>query len=126
MIDLFTASTSNGYYVSITLDELQLAYTVLEFELSAFELKEEWFLKINPNGRIPAITDRDNDNFIVFESATIMQYLAKKTASLLGQKAYNHSEIIQWLMFQMGGSGPMMGQTNTFSRNTKEKIPYAI
>ena len=126
MIDLFTASTPNGYKVSITLEELQLPYIVRELELSALEQKEEWFVKINPNGRIPAIIDRDNDSFTVFESGAIMQYLAEKTASLLGQTANKRSEIIQWLMFQMGGLGPMMGQANVFSRYTEEKIPYAI
>ena len=88
--------------------------------------KEDWFLAINPNGRIPAIIDHDNDDFAVFESGAILIYLARKAGRLLGEGADNESLVMQWLMFQMGGLGPMMGQANVFFRYAEEKIPYAI
>jgi glutathione S-transferase len=126
MIDLYTAETPNGWKISITLEELQLPYTVRALALSKNEQKEPWYLKINPNGRIPAIVDRDNDDFAVFESGAIMIYLAEKAGRLLPQEVKGRSRVIQWLMFQMGGVGPMMGQANVFYRYAPEKIPYAI
>ena len=90
------------------------------------EQKEEWFLKINPNGRIPAIIDHDNGDFAVFESGAILIYLAEKTGKLLPAEPKARSRVMQWLMFQMGGVGPMMGQANVFFRYAPEKIPYAI
>ena len=126
MIDLYTAATPNGYKISIALEELQLPYKLHVLNLSSLEQKESWFLKINPNGRIPAITDRENDNFAVFESGAILQYLAEKSGKLNGSSANEKSLVTQWLMFQMGGLGPMMGQANVFNRYTEEKIPYAI
>jgi len=126
MIDLYTAETPNGWKISITLEELQLPYTVRALALSKNEQKEPWYLKINPNGRIPAIVDRDNDDFAVFESGAIMIYLAEKAGRLLPMEVKGRSRVIQWLMFQMGGVGPMMGQANVFYRYAPEKIPYAI
>jgi glutathione S-transferase len=126
MIDLYTAETPNGWKISITLEELQLPYTVRALALSKNEQKEPWYLKINPNGRIPAIVDRDNDDFAVFESGAIMIYLAEKAGRLLPREEKARSRVIQWLMFQMGGIGPMMGQANVFYRYAPEKIPYAI
>ncbi len=126
MIDLYTAETPNGWKISITLEELQLPYTVHALALSKNEQKAPWYLKINPNGRIPAIVDRDNDDFAVFESGAIMIYLAEKTGQLLPRDVKGRSRVIQWLMFQMGGIGPMMGQANVFYRYAPEKIPYAI
>ena len=126
MIDLYTAETPNGWKISITLEELGLPYTVHALALSKNEQKAPWYLKINPNGRIPAIVDRDNDDFAVFESGAIMIYLAEKTGRLLPQDVKGRSLVIQWLMFQMGGIGPMMGQANVFYRYAPEKIPYAI
>ena len=94
--------------------------------LSKLEQKEEWFLKINPNGRIPAIVDHDNGDFAVFESGAILIYLAEKTGKFLPTEPKARSRVLQWLMFQMGGVGPMMGQANVFFRYAPEKIPYAI
>jgi glutathione S-transferase len=126
MIELFTAATPNGWKVSIALEELQLPYSVRPISLGKLEQKEEWFLEINPNGRVPAIIDHDNGDFAVFESGAILIYLAEKAGKLLPAEAKGRSRVIQWLMFQMGGIGPMMGQANVFFRYAPEKIPYAI
>jgi GST-like protein len=126
MIELLTASTPNGHKASITLEELGLDYTVTAIDLGKLDQKEPGFLAVNPNGRIPAIIDRDNDNFTVFESGAIMQYLAEKTGRLMPTDLTGKSLVSQWLMFQMGGLGPMMGQANVFFRYTEEKIDYAI
>ncbi|MDO2947946.1 glutathione S-transferase N-terminal domain-containing protein [Aeromonas simiae] len=126
MIDLYTAATPNGFKVSIALEELGLPYNVIPLDLSALEQKKPEFLAINPNGRIPAIVDRDNDDFAVFESGAILIYLAEKSGKLLPQDPKRRSQALQWLMFQMGGVGPMMGQANVFYRYFPEKIPAAI
>ncbi len=126
MIDLYTAATPNGWKVSIALEELALAYAVHPLSLSRQEQKAEWYLKINPNGRIPAIVDRGNDDFAVFESGAILIYLAEKTGRLMPKDPKGRSRVIQWLMFQMSGVGPMMGQANVFLRYAPEKMPYAI
>jgi glutathione S-transferase len=105
MIDLYTAATPNGWKASVTLEELALPYEVHAIEMSKGMQKEPWFLKINPNGRIPAIVDRDEDNFAVFESGALMIYLAEKTGKLLPTDSKGRSLVIQWLMFQMGVSG---------------------
>jgi glutathione S-transferase len=126
MIELFTAATPNGWKASIALEELGMEYRVRRIALDKKEQKEPWFLKINPNGRIPAIVDHDNDHFTVFESGAILIYLAEKAGALLPTDAKGRSLVIQWLMFQMGSIGPMMGQANVFYRYAPEKIPYAI
>ena len=126
MIELFTAATPNGWKVSVALEEMGLPYTVRALSLGKLEQKEEWFLKINPNGRVPAIIDHDNGDFAVFESGAILIYLAEKTGKLLPTDPKARSRVMQWLMFQMGGVGPMMGQANVFFRYAPEKIPYAI
>jgi len=126
MIELFTAATPNGFKVSIALEELGLSYTVRPISLGKLEQKEEWFLKINPNGRVPAIIDHGNGDFAVFESGAILIYLAEKTGKLLPTEPKARSRVMQWLMFQMGGIGPMMGQANVFFRYAPEKIQYAI
>ena len=125
-IELFTASTPNGIKASIALEELDLEYTVRAITLGDIEQKQDWFLAINPNGRIPAIIDHGNDDFAVFESGAILMYLAEKTGRLIGHDEKSRSLVIQWLMFQMGGLGPMMGQANVFFRYADEKIPFAI
>ena len=126
MIDLYTAATPNGHKVSIALEELGLPYSLRVLELSANEQKEPWFLAINPNGRIPAIVDHDEGDFAVFESGAILIYLAEKSGRLMPQDAKGRSRVLQWLMFQMGGIGPMMGQANVFYRYFPEKIQPAI
>jgi GST-like protein len=128
MIDLYTASTPNGWKVSITLEELGTPYQVVPIDLGKQVQKEPWFLALNPNGRIPAIVDRDAGDFAVFESGAIMLYLCEKDGSgkLLPRDAKGRSRVVQWLMFQMGGIGPMQGQANAFFRTFPEKIPAAI
>jgi GST-like protein len=126
MIDLYTPATPNGWKASVTLEELGLAYEVHALQLSEGHQKEPWFLKINPNGRIPAIVDRDLDNFAVFESGAVMIYLAEKAGRLLPADVKGRSRVLQWLMFQMAGIGPMMGQANVFYRYWHEKYQPAI
>jgi len=126
MIDLYTWTTPNGWKISATLEELNLPYRVHPIDITTGIQKEADFLAINPNGRIPAIIDRDNDDFAVFESGAIMIYLAEKTGKLLPTDPKGRSQVIQWLMFQMGGLGPMQGQANVFYRYFPEKIPAAI
>jgi glutathione S-transferase len=126
MIDLYTSPTPNGYKVSILLEELDLPYRVHAIDLSSGAQKEPWFLAINPNGRIPAIVDRSEGDFPVFESGAIMLYLAERAGALIPADEKGRSRVVQWLMFQMGGLGPMMGQANVFSRYFPEVIPAAI
>jgi glutathione S-transferase len=126
MIDLYTAPTPNGWKASVTLEELGLPYEVHTINLSAGDQKDPGYLKLNPNGRIPSIVDRDNGDFTVFESGAIMVYLAEKTGRLMPAEVKGRSVVLQWLMFQMGGIGPMMGQANVFFRYFPEKIQPAI
>ncbi len=126
MIDLYTSATPNGHKASITLEELDIPYEVHSVNLGAGDQKQPEFLAINPNGRIPVIVDRGAGDFPIFESGAIMIYLAEKAGRLLPLDAKGRSQVIQWLMFQMGGVGPMMGQANVFSRYFPEKIPSAI
>jgi glutathione S-transferase len=126
MIELFTANTPNGHKVSIALEEMGLPYTFRSLKLLQQEQKQDWFLKINPNGRIPAIIDHDNDDFVVFESGAILWYLAEKSGRFLPADAKGRSRAMQWLMFQMGGIGPMQGQANVWFRYMPEKVPVAI
>ena len=126
MIDLYTARTPNGFKVSVTLEELKMPYNFQSLDLSELEQKQDWFLKINPNGRIPAIIDRDNDDLVIFESGAIMIYLAEKAGKLMPTDRNARSRVMQWLMFQMGGVGPMMGQANVFFRYFPEKYQPAI
>jgi glutathione S-transferase len=126
VIDLYTAETPNGWKASIMLEEVGLPYTVKALRLDKLEQKQEAFLRINPNGRIPAIVDHDEGDFPVFESGAILLYLAEKTGKLLPADRKGRSRAIQWLMFQMSGVGPMQGQANVFFRYAPERIEYAI
>jgi glutathione S-transferase/GST-like protein len=126
VIDLYTAATPNGHKVSIALEELGLAYDVKPVNLAALDQKKPEFLALNPNGRIPVIVDRDAGDFVVFESGAILIYLAEKTGRLMPADPKGRSRVIQWLMFQMGGIGPMMGQANVFFRYFPEKLQPAI
>ena len=126
MITLYTSTTPNGYKISIALEEMGGDYKVVPVSLSKLEQKEDWFLKLNPNGRIPVIVDHDNNDFVVFESGAILWYLANKFQKLIPQDPNKASEVLQWVMYQMGGLGPMQGQAHVFYRYAEEKIPFAI
>ena len=126
MIDLYTAPTPNGWKASIMLEEIGVPYTVKPIRLEMLEQKQGWYLKLNPNGRIPTIVDRDEGDFAVFESGAILIYLAEKTGQLMPRDSKGRSVVIQWVMFQMGGIGPMQGQANVFYRYAPQRIPYAI
>lgn len=126
MIEFYGAETPNGWKISIALEELQLPYTLQRLKLMQGEQKHPDYLKLNPNGRIPTIVDHGNDDFAVFESGAILIYLAEKTGQLMPGDGKGRSTVIQWLMFQMSGIGPMMGQAGVFYRYAPEKIPYAI
>ncbi|KAG8844594.1 glutathione S- transferase, nitrogen catabolite repression regulator [Serendipita sp. 411] len=133
-IEFYTASTPNGRKVSVFLEELKAAYglqyNARRITLSKNEQKEEWFIKINPNGRIPAIVDNSNDGFKVFESAAILLYLAsrydKERKFSFEPGSLDESEALQWIFFSHGGIGPMQGQASHFISSAPEKIPYAI
>ena len=126
MIDFYTAPTPNGHKVSCTLEFLKMKYEVHVVNLMENEQKKPDFLKISPNGRIPAIVDRSANNLPIFESGAIMIYLAEKSGKLIPTDANKKAKVLEWLMFQMGGVGPMMGQANVFFRYFPEKIQPAI
>ncbi len=126
MITLYTAATPNGWKASVTLEELALDYEVRALDLGTGEQKQPDYLRINPNGRIPAIVDHDAGDFAVFESGAVMIYLAEKAGALLPRDPKRRSQALQWLMFQMGGIGPMMGQANVFFRYWDETLPKVI
>jgi len=127
MIELYTSPTPNGYKISVALEELEIPYNVHVVNLQSGDQKKPEFLELNPNGRIPVIVDTDNDNLSIMESGAQLIYLAEKVGKLLPTEAKARSKVIQWLMFQMGGIGPMMGQANVFYRYWPgEKIQPAI
>ncbi len=126
MIDFYTAPTPNGHKVSCTLEAMELEYETHVINLMENEQKKQEFLAISPNGRIPAIVDRDADNLSIFESGAIMIYLAEKTGKLMPSDLNEKAKVLEWVMFQMGGVGPMMGQANVFFRYFPEKIQPAI
>jgi glutathione S-transferase len=103
-----------------------LPYTVRSVSLVNNEQKQDWFLALNPNGRIPVLIDHEQDDLVIFESGAILIYLAEKTGMLIPSDVKGRSKVIQWIMFQMAGIGPMMGQANAFYRYLPEKIEYAI
>jgi GSH-dependent disulfide-bond oxidoreductase len=125
-LTLYTAPTPNGYKVSVALEELEVPYLVRAVDLVRGDQKEPEFLAINPNGRIPAIVDHAYGDFPVFESGAILIWLAEREGRLLPTERKSRSVALQWLMFQMGGVGPMMGQANVFHRYFPEKIPAVI
>jgi glutathione S-transferase len=128
-ITLYTAGTPNGHKVSIALEVLGIPYKTHAISFGKNEQKEDWFLKINPNGRIPAIVDHSNGDFAVFESGAILLYLVQNYDSehkLWPKDAKLQSEVVQWLMFQMGGVGPMQGQATHFVCYAPEKVEYGI
>ncbi|RKG60867.1 glutathione S-transferase family protein [Corallococcus sp. AB011P] len=129
MIDLYTFKTPNGRKISIALEELGLPYKTHSVDISKGEQFKPEFLAINPNNKIPAIVDHDAPGgrpFALFESGAILLYLAEKTGSLLPADPRGKAEVTQWLMFQMSGLGPILGQLNHFGRFASTKHPYAI
>jgi len=129
-IILYTFNTPNGHKASITLEELGLPYEFKSVDITKNEQKEEWFLKVNPNGRIPAIVDQNNNDFPVFESGALMLYLVDKYDKdhkiSYPKDSDKYWEVVAWLFFQNAGVGPMQGQANHFFRYAPEKIPYGI
>ncbi len=129
MIDLYTHTTPNGRKISIMLEEVGLPYTVHQVDISKNEQFAEEFLAISPNNKIPAIVDQDGPGgkpLSLFESGAILIYLAEKTGKLLPQDVRARAEAIQWLMFQMSGFGPMLGQAHHFRIYAQQKIQYGI
>jgi GSH-dependent disulfide-bond oxidoreductase len=124
VIDLYTWTTPNGRKASILLEELGLPYTVHPIDITKDEQFHPDFLRISPNNRIPAIVDRDN-GFHLMESGAIMLYLAEKTGKLLPKDLEPRYRVIEWLMWQMGGIGPMLGQVHHFVKFNQGKAPYA-
>ena len=129
MIDLYTWTTPNGRKVSIMLEELALPYRVHAINIGKDDQFKPEYLRINPNGKIPSIVDPDGPDgkpISMMESGAILVYLADKTGKLLAKSGRPRYAALQWLMFQMGGVGPMFGQTHHFLRAAKEQVPYAI
>ncbi len=129
MIDLYTWTTPNGRKVSVMLEELGLPYRVHPVNIGKDDQFKPDYLKINPNGKIPSIVDPDGPDrkpVAMMESGAILIYLADKTGKLLAKSGRARYAALQWLMFQMGGVGPMFGQTHHFLRAAKEQVPYAI
>ena len=124
MIDLYTWTTPNGRKISIALEEMGLAYTAHAIDIGKDEQFKPEFLKVSPNNRIPAIVDSDN-NMSLMESGAILIYLADKTGKLLPKSGEGRYKVIEWLMWQMGGPGPMLGQVHHFVKYNKGKAPYA-
>ena len=125
-IDLYTWVTPNGWKASCTLEELGIPYNLHPVDIMKGEQKRPEYVRLNPNARIPTIVDREADDFAVFESGAIMLYLAEKAGRLLPAQTKARSRVLQWLMFQMGGVGPMQGQANVFFRYFPERLPGAI
>ena len=129
VIDLYTWGTPNGRKVSIMLEEVGLPYNVHPIDIGKGDQFTPEFVAICPNSKIPAIVDQagpDHKPFALFESGAILLYLAYKTGKLLPSRVVDQFEVIQWLMFQMGGVGPMFGQVHHFLRAAPEPVPYAI
>jgi GSH-dependent disulfide-bond oxidoreductase len=130
MIDLYYWMTPNGHKIPIFLEEAELPYTIHPINISKGEQFQPAFLQISPNNRIPAIVDQNpidgNEPISVFESGAILQYLAEKTDKFLPIDIRGRIETMQWLFWQVGGFGPMLGQNHHFNQYAPEKIPYAI
>ena len=129
MIDFYTWTTPNGRKISIMLEEVALPYRVHAINIGQGDQFKPDYLKINPNGKIPSIVDPegpDGKPIAMMESGAILVYLARKTGKLFPPPGRAMYDALQWLMFQMGGVGPMFGQTHHFLRAAKEPVPYAI
>ncbi|MGB3292415.1 MAG: glutathione S-transferase N-terminal domain-containing protein [Phormidesmis sp.] len=129
MINLYYWTTPNGHKITIFLEEADLPYTIHPINISKGDQFDPEFLKISPNNRIPAIVDtepEEGSSISVFESGAILQYLTEKTGQFLPSSLPERVEVLQWLNWQMGGLGPMLGQNHHFAIYAPEKIPYAI
>jgi GST-like protein len=129
MIDLYAWPTPNGYKISIFLEEVGLPYRVIPVDIQRGDQFKPDFLAISPNNRMPAIVDTDGPNgkaYSLFESGAILMYLAEKTGKLMPGDVAGRYRVVQWLMFQMGGVGPMLGQAHHFRQYAPEQIPYAV
>ena len=129
MIDLYTWPTPNGHKIHIALEELGLPYTVHAVDIGEGDQFKPEFLKISPNNKMPAIVDPEGPGgkpYSVFESGAILMYLAEKTGKFMPKDMAARYRVIQWLMFQMGGVGPMLGQAHHFRQYAPEKIEYAV
>ena len=129
MIDLYSWKTSNGKKASIMLEECRLDYNIHPINIGQDDQFTPEFTAINPNGKIPAIIDQDGPGgqpYTVIESGAILMYLAEKTGQFMPSEMAARYDVIQWLMFQMGGIGPIFGQVHHFKRAAKEQVPYAI
>lgn len=130
MIDLYYWTTPNGHKITIFMEEAGLEYTIKPVNISKGDQFDPAFLKIAPNNRMPAIIDHapadDGEPLSIFESGAILEYLAEKTGKLLPQDLRGRWETLQWLYWQMGGLGPMLGQNHHFSQYAPERLPYAI
>ncbi len=129
MIELYTWPTPNGHKIHIMLEEIELPYRVHPIDIGRGDQFDPTFLKISPNNRMPAIVDPDgpgDEPMSLFESGAILIYLAEKTGRLLAPEGVARYRAIEWLMFQMGGIGPMLGQAHHFRQYAPEKVPYAI
>lgn len=125
MIDLYTSPTPNGWKAAMALEELALPYSVHLIDLAAGDQHKPAFLAMNPNGRIPVIVDREAEGLTVFDSNAILIYLAEKTGRLLPASGPERHDVLQWLMFQASGVGPMQGQAVVFERYFAEDVPAA-
>ncbi|MDY6458742.1 glutathione S-transferase family protein [Acinetobacter faecalis] len=129
MIDLYYWGTPNGLKISIALEEMGLDYQVTPINILEDDQFQPDFLKISPNNKIPAIVDQDGPNhqaISVFESGAILQYLGRKTGLFYPQDEQARVEVEQWLMWQIGGFGPMLGQNHHFNKFASEEVPYAV
>ncbi len=126
MFELLTSETPNGWKVAILLEELGVPYKVTSISLTNRVQKEDWYVALNPNGRIPTLIDHDDDDFAVFESGAIMVYLAERFDRFIPADRKGRSSVLQWVMWQMSGLGPMMGQATVFNRYFDEKLPNVI
>ena len=128
-LDLYTWKTSNGRKATIMLEECGLEYNVHPIDISTDMQFSDEFVAINPNSKIPALVDHNGpngDRITIFEPGAILMYLAEKTGLFMPTEPEKKYEVIQWVMFQMGGIGPIFGQVHHFKRAAKEKVPYAI
>jgi GSH-dependent disulfide-bond oxidoreductase len=130
MIDFYYWTTPNGHKISIFLEEAEIPYTIHPINIAKGDQFEPEFLKISPNNKIPAIVDQapadGSQPVAIFESGAILQYLAEKTGKFLPTEIRDRMDVIQWLFWQVGGLGPMLGQNHYFVQYAPEKIPYAI